>query len=69
MSFRKLINDPFTKSMTKNNSAIAMDNSSSKGFSVWVNKDIREVEKSGDWSILLMKAELQTKRFRNGFYK
>jgi hypothetical protein len=66
---RKLINDPFTKSMTKGNSAIAMDNSSSKGFSVWVNKDIREVEKSGDWSTLLMKAELQTKRFRNGFYK
>ena len=66
---RKLINDPFTYSMDRNNSAIAMDNSSSKGFCEWVNKDIRNAEESGDWSELILKAELQTKRFKNSFYK
>jgi hypothetical protein len=66
---RKLINDPFTFSMNKNNSAIAMDNSTSKGFSDWVNKDIRNVELTGDWTDLITKAELQTNRFKNYFYK
>lgn len=66
---RKIINDPFTRSMTSNNSAIAMDNSSSKGFSKWVNKDIRNAELTGDWSELIVKAEKQTKRFKNDFYK
>ena len=66
---RKIINDPFTKVMNKNNSLIAMDNSSSKGFSNWVNKDITKAALSGDWSELLLKAEKQTKRFKNGFYK
>jgi hypothetical protein len=66
---RKIINDPFTFSMNKNNSAIAMDNSTSKGFSEWVNKDIRNAELTGDWTDLITKAELQTKRFKNYFYK
>ena len=66
---RVLINDPFTKSMNKGNASIAMDNSSSKGFSKWVNKDIQKMALSGDWSELLLKANKQTTRFRNEFYK
>ena len=69
MSFRVLKNDPFTKTMSKGNSAIAMNSASSKGFSVWVNKDIREVESTGDWSKLIDKALKSQKSFRNSFYK
>jgi hypothetical protein len=69
MSFRKLKNDPFTKVMSHSNSAIAMDSASSHGFSKWVNKDLREVEQTGDWSALISKAQTQTKYFRNSFYK
>jgi hypothetical protein len=69
INMRVLINDPFTKRMSKGNSLIAMDNSSSKGFSNWVNKDIKKAALSGDWSELLLKAEKQTKRFKNEFYK
>ena len=47
----------------------AIDNSASKGFSKWVNKDIRDAALTGDWSVLLAKAEVQTKRFRREFYK
>jgi hypothetical protein len=69
MSFRVLKNDPFTKTMSKGNSAIAMNSASSKGFSVWVNKDIREAESTGDWSKLIDKALKSQKSFRNSFYK
>jgi hypothetical protein len=66
---RRIINDEFTKRMSQGNAKIAMDNSSSKGFSNWVNKDIKMAALTGDWSELLLKAEKQTKRFKNGFYK
>ena len=69
MSFRTITTDNFTKRMASCNSAIAMDNSSSKGFSKWVNKDIRNAAASGDWSELLEKAQKYTKRFRNEFYR
>jgi hypothetical protein len=69
MGFRTLKNDSFTKNMRHGNAAIAMDASASKAFSVWVNKDIREVENTGDWSELIAKAEKQTKYFRNTFYR
>ena len=69
MAFRILKNDPFTRSMTSGSAAMAMNATSSKGFSVWVNKDLREVEKMGNWSELMEKAEKQTKYFRNTFYR
>jgi hypothetical protein len=55
--------------MATGQAKFAIDNSASKGFSKWVNKDIREAELTGDWSVLMAKAELQTKRFRREFYK
>jgi len=66
---RKLLTDPFTRTMTNCNSSIAMDSSASKGFSKWVNKDLKQAEKTGDWSILMTKALQSTTRFRNSFYK
>jgi hypothetical protein len=66
---RQLKTDPFTRTMTRANAAIAMDSSASKGFSVWVNKDIRKASETGDWSELLAKAERSTKYFRNTFYR
>jgi hypothetical protein len=69
MSFRIIKNDSFTKNMASGSAAIAMNATSSKGFSVWVNKDLREVEKTGNWSELMEKAEKQTKYFRNKFYR
>jgi hypothetical protein len=55
--------------MATGQAKFAIDNSASKGFSKWVNKDIREAALTGDWSALMAKAELQTKRFRREFYK
>jgi hypothetical protein len=45
-----------------------MNGTTSKGFTNWVNKDIREVEQTGDWSGLLQKTEKQIRAFRNHFY-
>jgi hypothetical protein len=47
---RKITTDPFAKVMISGQSAIAMDCSASKGFSNWVNKDLKKVEATGDWS-------------------
>ena len=69
MSFRIIKNDSFTKNMASGSAAMAMNATSSKGFSVWVNKDLREVEQTGNWSELMEKAEKQTKYFRNKFYR
>jgi len=69
MSFRIIKNDSFTKNMASGSAIMAMNATSSKGFSVWVNKDLREVEKSGNWSELMEKAEKQTQYFRNKFYR
>jgi hypothetical protein len=66
---RKIINDPFAKVMISGQSAIAMDCSASKGFSNWVNKDLKKVEATGDWSELLLKASKSTRIFRNQFYR
>lgn len=65
---RKLTIDPFQKIMGSGNSALAMNCASSKGFSKWTNKDIKEVELTGDWTALLEKAKKSTKYFRNHFY-
>jgi hypothetical protein len=65
---RKITTDPFAKVMISGQSAIAMDCSASKGFSNWVNKDLKKVEATGDWSELLAKASKSTRIFRNHFY-
>jgi hypothetical protein len=66
---RKITTDPFAKVMISGQSAIAMDCSASKGFSNWVNKDLKKVEDTGDWSELLAKASKSTRIFRNQFYR
>jgi hypothetical protein len=65
---RKITTDAFTKVMNSNNSLIAMDCSASKGFSKWVNKDLKKAAETGDWSELLEKAKKSTRIFRNQFY-
>lgn len=70
MAFRKPISKDFGERMSSSeNSRISMNGNTSKGFSRWVNKDIRYVEKTGDWTALLQKTEKQIKIFRNNFYK
>lgn len=69
MSRRTLTTDPFLKSMTTQNSMMAMNSTAAKGFTKWVNKDIREVAETGDWSVLLEKATKSTRSFRNKFYR
>lgn len=66
---RLLKNDSILYSMATGQAKYAIDNSASKGFSKWVNKDIQDAALTGDWSVLLAKAEAQTKRFRRDFYK
>ncbi len=68
MSFRVLTTDPFLSRMVTANSERAMNASTSKGFTKWVNKDIQKAAATGDWSELLAKAEKSTKYFRNTFY-
>lgn len=65
---RKLLNDPFLNRMVTPNSDRAMNASTSKGFTTWVNRDIQKAAATGDWSELLAKAEKSTKYFRNTFY-
>jgi hypothetical protein len=66
---RKMVNIEFSKRMMAPNAQVAMHQSASMGVTRWVNKDIRSAEATGDWSVLLEKAQKQTTRFRNGFYK
>ena len=65
---RKLISDPFLSRMVTPNSERAMNASTSKGFTKWVNKDIQKAAATGVWSDLISKAEKSTKYFRNSFY-
>jgi hypothetical protein len=70
MAYRKMISIDLAKRMNKNaNSAIAMNSNSSKGFTNWVNKDLKYAEETGDWSLLVAKAQKATNNFRNTFYK
>lgn len=66
---RKLINDPFLKSMTTANAKMAMNSNASMGFTRMANKDITKAALSGDWSELIIKAQKRTTNFRNTFYK
>ena len=65
---RQLTTDPFLSRMVTANSERAMNASTSKGFTKWVNKDIQKAAASGDWSDLISKAQKSTKYFRNSFY-
>jgi hypothetical protein len=70
MSYRKFkATSDFTASMLTPNAQVSVNAGTSKGFTKWVNKDIRMVEETGDWSILLAKAQKSTKYFRNSFYR
>ena len=66
---RKPVSIEFARRMAVNNASVAMHQGASMGCTVWVNKDIRKVEQTGDWSELLAKAQLSTTRFRNQFYR
>ena len=65
---RKLTNDPFLSRMVTPNSERAINATTSKGFTKWVNRDIQKAALTGDWSELLEKAQKSTKYFRNTFY-
>jgi len=66
--FRVLTTDAFQSRMVTPNAEHAMNSSTSKGFTKWVNKDIQKAAATGDWSELLKKAQKSTKYFRNSFY-
>lgn len=69
MGYRGAISNDLGRRMGgSRNSRMSMNGTTSKGFTAWVNKDIREAEQNGDWTALLQKAEKQTRRFRNQFY-
>jgi len=61
--------EPFQNKMNSSGGSKSINESTSKGFSEWVNKDIKKVEKTGDWSDLLKKSEKSLLSFRNSFYK
>ena len=65
---RKLTTDPFQSRMVTPNAERAMNASTSKGFTKWVNRDIQKAALTGDWSEMLSKAQKSTKYFRNTFY-
>ena len=68
MGFRKAVSKDFADRMASGQATAAMNGSTSKGMSRWVNKDLQKAEDTGDWSELLAKAQLSTKYFRNQFY-
>jgi hypothetical protein len=69
MGYRKPVSKDFADRMKVANAGMAMTSTTSMGFTKWVNKDIRYVEETGDWSELLAKAEARTRYFRNVFYR
>ena len=69
MAFRKLRTDPFQKTMKSCQTAISMTSNMSLIMSPMRNTDIKKAEQTGDWSGLIAKAQVQTRRFRREFYK
>ena len=69
MAFRKLTTDPFTKIMDKGTMSISMNSRVSHIITPMRNTDIKRCVKTGDWSELLEKAQMQTRRFRREFYR
>ena len=69
MSWHKLTFEPFQKEMKSGERGrAAMDAKVNKLLTVYKNKDLIAVAKTGDWSELAEKAKAQTRRFRNDFY-
>ena len=69
MAYRKLRTDSFQKTMKSGQSAISMSSNVSLIMTPMRNTDIKKAEQSGDWSLLIAKAQVQTRRFRREFYK
>jgi hypothetical protein len=69
MAFRTLRTDPFQSTMASAQAALAMSSNVSFIMTPMRNTDIKKVEQSGDWSDLIAKAQVQTRRFRREFYK
>ena len=69
MAFRKLTTDPFTKIMDKGTMSISMNSRVSHIITPMRNTDIKRCVETGDWSELLVKAQIQTRRFRREFYR
>jgi hypothetical protein len=69
MAFRKPISAEFGNRMSTKNSSIAMHATVAKSFTTWANSDLKRAAETGDWSDLITKAEVNTRRFRNTFYK
>jgi hypothetical protein len=69
MAFRKLTTDPFTKIMDKGTMSVSMNSRVSHIITPMRNTDIKRCVEIGDWSELLVKAQIQTRRFRREFYK
>jgi hypothetical protein len=69
MAYRTLRTDPFQSTMTHAQSALAMSSNVSFIMTPMRNTDIKKAAQSGDWTDLLAKAQVQTRRFRREFYK
>ena len=67
-SFRKLTTDPFQKVMDTGTMLVSMNSRVSHIVTPMRNTDIKRMEKTGDWSELMEKALIQTRRFRRDFY-
>lgn len=65
---RQLVTDPFTKVMIAGTTKISMNSRVSHIISPMRNTDIKKAEKTGDWSALMEKALINTRRFRREFY-
>lgn len=65
---RQLVTDPFTKVMIAGTTKISMNSRVSHIISPMRNTDIKKAEKTGDWSALMEKALISTRRFRREFY-
>jgi hypothetical protein len=68
MGFRQLKNDAFQKSMSSGTMSISMNGRVSHIIAPMRNTDIKRCIKTNDWSELIEKAKVQTRRFRRDFY-
>ena len=68
MSFRQLKYDPFQSTMYTGTMKVSMNSAVSRILTPMRNTDIRRLEQTGDWSELMQKAMVQTRRFRREFY-
>lgn len=69
MSFRNIKFDSFQSTMNTGTMKVSMNSAVSRILTPMRNTDIKRLENSGDWSELMEKALVQTRRFRKDFYK